>query len=63
MSLYLPPAGGEQARWSLLFVGVRGGVPTGHIHSDGVVRFDPGQPLEQEALLALDAALAQVLIR
>lgn len=63
LSLHLPPPGGDQARWSLLLLGVRNGIPMGQIHSDGVVRFDPAMPLEQEALLGLDAALAQVLIR
>lgn len=63
LSLYLPPEGSDQARYALLFVGTKAGVPNGHIHSDGVVRFDPTPGLEQAALLGLDAALAQVLIR
>jgi hypothetical protein len=62
LTLHLPPDGTTTARWTLLRIGVRRGVPTSDIIADGTLRFDPAEPTYEAITEALHAAVGQLLL-
>ena len=62
LAIHVPPTDGDAARWSLVAVGVRGGIPTANILLDGSVRMSGPAPSTAEICEALAAIAQQVTI-
>lgn len=59
LAIHVPPTGGTTARWSLIAVGVRRGIPHAQILLDGSVRLPGPAPTTEEILEAVAACAQQ----
>lgn len=59
LAIHVPPTDGTMARWSLVAVGVRKGVPSASILLDGTVPLRGPRPPIHEIVEALEAVVGQ----
>lgn len=62
LAIHVPAVSGSRAHWSLIATGVRGGIPTSVILSDGMVDLAAQNPTTEEIVEALDACVRQMMI-
>lgn len=62
LAIHVPPTGGTDARWTLVAVGHRSGIPTANILLDGVVHLQGPAPTTQEIVEAIEAISQQVTV-
>jgi hypothetical protein len=62
LSLYPPAKPGGHYRYALIATTIRGGIPSGQILVDGLVRDGHPSPTTEEILMAMDAALRQSML-
>lgn len=62
LAIHVPPTTGDVARWTLVAVGHRSGIPTANILLDGQVRLAGPAPTTQEIVECLAEIAQQVTV-
>jgi hypothetical protein len=62
LAIHVPAVDGSRAHWSLIATGVKGGIPSSTILSDGTVALAARNPTTEEIIEALDACVRQMML-